>query len=125
MHMSNETMALAREGFAAWQRGDFATIESMLAPTVQWRSFEPGEWDCHSRADVMHVIRERFQQGFARGELEFVDGGADSVVVVAHPESIGGEGWPEETATVITFADGKVQDMRDYRTRDEALGAAG
>ena len=121
--MSDETMELARRGFGAWQQGDFATIEALLDPAVQWRWFEPGEWDCRSRQDVMDVVRERYEQGFARGELEFVDGGEDSVIVVAHPELVGGEGWPAETATVITFRNGKVVGMQDYRTKADALAA--
>ena len=119
--MSDETMALARKGFGAWRQGDFATIEALLDPAVQWRSFEPGDWDCRSREDVMDVVRERDEQGFATGELEFVDGGSDSVSVVAHPATVGGEGWPEETATVLTFRHGKVTDMQDYRTKADAL----
>jgi ketosteroid isomerase-like protein len=121
--MSDMTMELARMGFAAWQQGDFATIEALLDPAVQWRWFEPGEWDCHGRQDVMDVIRERYEQGFARGELEFVDGGQDSVIVVAHPAAVGGEEWPAETATIITFRESKVVDMQDYQTKDEALTA--
>jgi ketosteroid isomerase-like protein len=121
--MSDETMELARTGFGAWQRGDFATVERLLEPGVQWRWFEPGDWDCHSRQDVMDVVRERYEQGFARGELEFVDGGADSVIVVSHPAAVGGDGWPTDTATIITFREGKVVNMQDYRTKDEALAA--
>ena len=122
--MSEETMNLARDGFAAWQRGDFGTLESMLDPGVEWRSFEPGEWDCHSRQDVMRTLRDRYEQGFARGELEFVDGREDSVIVVAHPASVGGEEWPEETATVISFRQRRVTAMQDYRTKEDALAAA-
>jgi len=121
--MSEQTMALAREGFGAWQRGDFATLEAMLDPDVQWHWFEPGEWDCHSRDDVMRTLRERFEQGFAASELEFLDAGEDSVIVVAHPAAVGGEGWPEEAATVITFHQGKVTTMQDHRTKEEALAA--
>jgi len=71
----------------------------------------------------MAVVRERYEQGFARGELEFVDGGDASVIVVAHPSAVGGEEWPAETATVIGFREGKVVDMQDYRTKDDALAA--
>ena len=121
--MSEQIMALAREGFGAWQRGDFATLEAMLDPDVQWHWFEPGEWDCQSRGDVMRTLRERYEQGFAAGELQFLDGGEDTVIVVAHPAAVGGEGWPEEAATVITFRQGKVTTMQDHRTREEALAA--
>jgi ketosteroid isomerase-like protein len=121
--MSEQTMSLAREGFGAWQRGDFATLEAMLDPRVQWRWFEPGEWNCNSRDDVMRTLRERYEQGFAASELEFLDAGEDSVIVVAHPAAVGGEGWPEETATVITFRHGKVTTMQDHRTSADALEA--
>jgi ketosteroid isomerase-like protein len=121
--MSEETMALARQGFDAWQRGDLATIEAMLDPSVQWGWFEPGDWDCDGRDDVLRTLRERYQQGFARGTIDIVDGGPDSVVVVAHAAEIGGTEWPDEVATVITFHEGKATTMRDYRTKEEALAA--
>ncbi len=119
-----EASLIGDERFGTWQQSDFATIEALLDPAVQWRSFELGEWDCRSRQDVIDVVKEWYEQGFARGELEFFDGGEDSVIVVAHPAAIGGEGWPPETATIITFRDSKVVDMQDYRTKDEALAAA-
>jgi ketosteroid isomerase-like protein len=121
--MGDEKMELARRGFGAWRRGDFATVEALLDPGVQWRWFEPGEWDCRSRQDVMAVVRERYEQGFAGAELEFVDGGEDCVIVVAHPAAVVGEEWPVETATVMTFREGKVVNMQDYRTKEDALAA--
>jgi ketosteroid isomerase-like protein len=121
--MSEETMELVQRGLNAWKHGDFAAMETMLDPNVQWRWYEPGEWDCRNRADVMDVVRVRYEQGFARGEIELIDGGPHRVIVVAHPRDIGGEDWPEETATVMTVQDGKVKEMRDYRTKDDALKA--
>ena len=47
----------------------------------------------------------------------------EAVVVVAHPAAVGGERWPEEAATVITFRQGKVRTMQDHRTKEEALAA--
>jgi ketosteroid isomerase-like protein len=121
--MSQQTLELAKRGFAAWREGDFDTVESIMHPDVQWRWYEPGEWDCHSREDVMRVVRERYDQGFAPGDIEFIDGAPDVVIVVAHPREIGGEDWPEETATALTFRDGKVADMQDHRTKEDALAA--
>jgi hypothetical protein len=123
--MSRTPGEVAREGLEAWRAGDFETIEHILDPSVAWRSFEPGEWDCHSRDDVMRTLRERYEQGFARGALQFLDGGGDSVIVVAHPSKIGGPDWPDETATVMKFRGDRVISMRDYRTEAEALVAAG
>lgn len=73
--------------------------------------------------DILRTLRERHKQGFARGELEVLDGGPDVVIVVSHPRDIGGEEWPEETATVISFRDAKIVAMQDYPTRDEAVAA--
>jgi hypothetical protein len=69
--VSSTPTEVAREGMEAWRRGDFETIERMLDPNVEWRWFEPGDWDCHNREDVMQVLRQRFEQGFAKGDMTF------------------------------------------------------
>ena len=119
-----EVMQRAREGFAAWQRGDFEALRPFFAPDVTWRWWEPGEWDCHSREDVMRTLRDRFEEGFHRSELEFVPAGPDRVVVVARPSESGGADWPAEVATLIRFSGPVVVEMRDYRSRREAVEAA-
>jgi ketosteroid isomerase-like protein len=121
--MSEQPMEIAKRGFMAWREGDLEAVESIMHPNVQWRWYEPGEWDCHSRDDVMQVVRERYDQGFAQADIEFVDAAPDVVIVVAHPRELAGDEWPEETATVLTFRDGKVVDMQDHRTKEEALEA--
>lgn len=123
--MSDEAIAVAEEGLDAWRRGDFETVERILDPRVEWRWFEQGEWDCYGRDAVMRTLRERHAQGFARGALEFRDGGEDAVIVVSHPSEIGGSEWPAETATVMRFQGGKVVSMQDYRTEREAIEAVG
>jgi ketosteroid isomerase-like protein len=99
-------------------------IEEMLDPSATWRWFEPGDWDCENREDIVRTLRERYDQGFGEGRMELVDGGPGKVIAVSRPREIGGEEWPAETATVISFREGKVVSMKDYRTRDEALAAA-
>ncbi len=121
--MSSHSLALAEQGLAAWRNGDFETLERLLDPAVEWHWFEPGEWDCHSREDVLSTLRERHARGFAAGELDFRDVGGDTVIVVSHPSEIGGPEWPAETATVMRFRDGKVVSMQDYRTELEAFAA--
>ena len=125
MTSGSSSLALAQHGLDAWRRGDFDALEELFAPGVEWHWFEPGEWDCHSREDVMRTLRERHAAGFAEGRLTFHEAGRDVVVVTAHPSEIGGREWPDETATVIRFRDGKVVAMQDYRTEAEALTAAG
>jgi ketosteroid isomerase-like protein len=123
--MANDLTAIASDGLEAWRRGDFETLERILDPGVEWRAFEPGEWDCHNRDDVMRVLRERYEQGFAKGRLEFQEGGQDALIVVAHPGEIGGEEWPAEVATVMRFRDGRVVSMQDYLTESDAMNAVG
>jgi ketosteroid isomerase-like protein len=121
--MNSKPTEIAREGLEAWRRGDFETIEEILDRNVEWRATEPGESDCHGRDDVMQTLRERYEQGFAKGDLQFRDGGEYAVIVVAHPSEIGGPDWPSETATVIQFRNERVVSMQDYRTEAEALAA--
>src|SRR5207245_4974075 len=109
----------------AWQRGEFAPLEAMLDPEVDLLWWEAGDWDCHSREDVLRLLRERHEQGFAQGRMELIDAGENTVIVVSYPSETGGPGWPEETATVSTFRDGKAIHMQQYRTRTEALQIAG
>jgi len=123
--VSRAAVAIATEGLAAWRRGDFAMLATILDPKVEWTDFEPGEADCHGRDDVMRVLRERYEQGFARGELDLSDAGADTVIAVSHPSAIGGPEWPGETATVMLFRGGVVVSMQDYLSKAEALAAVG
>jgi ketosteroid isomerase-like protein len=121
----NDIRAIAAEGLEAWRRGDFETLERLLDPGVTWGAFEPGEWDCQNREDVMRTLRERYEQGFAKGDVEIREVGDDAIIVVAHPMEIGGPEWPAETATIMRFRDGRVVSMRDYQTEVEAQRAAG
>jgi ketosteroid isomerase-like protein len=114
---------IAREGLEAWRKGDFETIEEILDSNVEWHATEPGEWDWQGREDVMQTLRERYEQGFAKGDLRFLEGGDHAVIVVAHPSEIGGPDWPSEVATVMQFRNERVVSMQDYRTEAEALAA--
>jgi len=71
----------------------------------------------------METLRERYEQGFAKGDLQFREGGEHAVIVVAHPSEIGGSEWPSEIATVMQFRNERVVLMQDYRTEAEALAA--
>jgi ketosteroid isomerase-like protein len=114
---------IAREGLAAWREGDFVAVEEILDLDVVWHATEPGEWDCHGRDEVMRTLRERYEQGFAKGDLQFRDGGEHAVIVVAHPRETGGSEWPSEIAIVMRFRNERVVSMQDYRTEAEAFAA--
>jgi ketosteroid isomerase-like protein len=68
---SSSSLTVAQQGFDAWRRGDFDALEAIFAPDVEWRWFEPGDWDCHSRDDVVRTLRQRHAAGFAEGRLNF------------------------------------------------------
>src|SRR5947209_4721072 len=119
--MSQELVERARVGLEAWQRGEFGALETMLAPEVELLWWDPGEWDCYGRADVMRLLRERHAQGFARGRMELIEAGENRLIMVTYPAEVGGPDWPEETATVITFRGGKAVHMQQHPTLEEAL----
>jgi ketosteroid isomerase-like protein len=121
--MDHRRLQLLRDGLDAWRRGDLDAVEAMFDPAATWHATEPGEWDCRSRNDIVHILRERFEQGFARAEVEVVDARAESAVMISHPSRIGGEDWPDLIATVLNFRGDKIVAMRDYRTAEEALAA--
>ena len=123
--MPSDAIALAERGIEAWRRGDFESLEALLDPAVEWHAIEPGEWDCHSRDEVMRTLRERYEQGFTRGPLDLGETGRPEVLVlVSRPRETGGPEWPEETATLLTFSGDRVVEMRDFPTRGDALRAA-
>ena len=119
--MNSKSTEIAREGWRLGVKGDFETIEEILDRNVEWHATEPWEWDCHGRDDVMQTLRERYEQGFAKGNLQFLEGGEHAVIVVAHPSEIGGADSPcRGTATVMQFRNERVVSMQDYRTEAEA-----
>jgi ketosteroid isomerase-like protein len=122
---SGRAMAAVQGGFDAWRRGDFEHVEALLDPAAEWYAPEPGEWDCHGREDVMRTLRERYDQGFNRVVMRFLEAGEGAVIIVSHPAAVGGADWPEEIATLISLRDGRVFRMQDYRTEAEAVAAAG
>jgi ketosteroid isomerase-like protein len=104
---------LARRGYQALISGDVDAVFELLAPDLSWQGWEPGEGDCHSRAEAMSVIKERLHE-HAIGELEEIIDVDDQRIVVL----------TKQIASVVTIREGKVISIRDYRTKGEALAAA-
>src|SRR2546421_10374777 len=92
----SSSLTVAQQGFDAWRRGDFDALEAIFAPDVEWRWFEPGDWDCHHRDDAIRTLRQRHAAGFAAGRLNFHDAGPDAVGVTAHPGTPAGHEAPPE-----------------------------
>ena len=120
--MSTELLEMARSGLEAWHRGDVDALAPLLDPDVELTWWEPGEWDCHSRDDVLRLLAQRRSEGVNRAEVELIDAGEDVLVSVSH--TVDRPDWPDEPATVIRFRDGKAIEMRQFKSREEALTAA-
>jgi hypothetical protein len=129
--MSTENERLAREGYEAMMHGEIEVVEQLMAPDLTWHWWEHGPWDCQSRDEAMAVIKERMGQR-AIGEMrEVIELDEERVLVVMGlrtdseitPEALGLPEDHDEVANVVTFRDGKVIAMQDFRSKAEALGA--
>jgi len=120
--MSAENVELARRGFVAAARGDFAAIGELLAPDVKWHGGDPSAVDaCHNRDQALHFMRQAIDRGRLGELVDVVDAG-EKVVVVMRPQ---GPGTPELRANVTTFRDGKVVEIVAHDSPESALAAAG
>jgi len=71
---------------------------------------------------VLRVLAERKQEGVNRAKVELIDAGENVLISVSH--TVDRPDWPDEPATVIRFRDGKAVEMRQFKSREEALAAA-
>src|SRR5213079_1926905 len=110
-------------GLQAWQEGNLAALEALLDPDVELNWWEPGEWDCYGRDEVLRLLRARQEEGVSHGKVELIDAGDDTLISVSRRHPDREPDWPEEAATVITFRDGRAVRMQQYRSRAEALSA--
>ena len=123
--MDEELFERARAGLQSWQDGDLSALEELLDPDVELFWWRPGDWDCHSRDEVLRLLRTRQEEGAPRGEVELIDAGDDTLISVTRRSPDRDPDWPAEAATVITFRDGRAVRMQQYRSRAAALSAVG
>jgi ketosteroid isomerase-like protein len=123
--MTERNVELARRGFAAAVRGDFAAIGELLDPEVKWHGGDPAAVGaCRNRDQVLMFMRRSETVGGGRFELvDIVDAG-DKVVVILRPPPEGAEP-AAPVANLTTFRNGKVVEMVHYPSPEAALAAAG
>jgi ketosteroid isomerase-like protein len=121
--MSSKLLEAARPALEAWQRGELEALASLLDPEVELSWWEPGEWDCHGREEVLALLRERVAEG-GTATIELIDAGADAVVSTRTETVAKGPAAGLRPATLITFRDGLAISMRQFRSREEALASA-
>jgi len=122
--MSKGLIENARGGLEAWQRGDVEALAPLLHPEIELTWWEPGDWDCHGRAAVLGLLRERTEGGAGAAEIELIDAGEDAIVTSRVETVPEGPAAGLRPATLIVFRDGLAVTMRQFRDRREALAAA-
>lgn len=108
------TDAVARPietGLAAWRRGDLDGLEQVLHPAVTLKAIHAGPWDCHSRDDVMALLRMRAGQSTDTPRSEVTIEQIDDSTFLAT-----GLSGPQGTATLVTVADDLVVSMQQIST---------
>jgi ketosteroid isomerase-like protein len=121
--MDTELSERARAALVSWQHGDLSALEALLDPEVELLWWKPGEWDCHGRDAVLALLRDRAQRGAGKAEVDLIETG--DALVVSRTEMVTED--PQAStrpATLVTFREGKVISMRQFRGREEALAAA-
>jgi ketosteroid isomerase-like protein len=128
--MSEENVQIVRRLNEAVNRGDVATVIEVLDPGFEWwdREDDPGA--------TVHRGPAGFGQHFAdlgtdvelRVQVkEYIDAG-DYVVTPVRLHGRGkasGTPFEEYEVHVIRLRDGKVTELREFRTKAQALAAAG
>jgi ketosteroid isomerase-like protein len=125
--MSQENVEVVRNFTEAYLRGDHLGAVSYLAPDVV---YEVGQELPARRPDDLVAMWKRWEAEWERIELipeEYIDAGEQVVAVVRYSGRGRGSGIELEDRLfeVYTLRDGKVARKRDFKTRAEALEAAG
>lgn len=127
--MAGRNIEIILGGLAAAVRTqDPGPIGGLLAAELVWEGVEPG-LRCDGPEQALGIIRNRFAAApLTVDAVEVIDAGQHVVVGLRGP---GFNGIPGDVETmgqiysVFTLSDGKVTRWRDYRTRQQALAAAG
>jgi ketosteroid isomerase-like protein len=125
--MSQENVEIVRSFTEAYLRGDHVGAVSYLAPDLV---YEVGQEMPARRPDEVLARWKRWEAEWERIELtpeEYIDAG-DQVVLAVRYSGRGrasGIEFEERLFEVHTLRDGKVARKREFKTRAEALEAAG
>jgi ketosteroid isomerase-like protein len=125
--MSQENVEVVRRTFEYYSRGDYAEAAALLAPDVHW---EIGQELPAQGRDAVRRMWERWDSGWQELETvpeEFIDAGDKVVVSVRYtgrgPAS--GIELDDRIFDVYTLRDGMCVSKIEFKTRREALEAAG
>jgi uncharacterized protein len=125
--MSQENVEVVRRTFEAYNRGDFAEAVAELAPDVVW---EIGQELPALGPAAIKSMWERWEDPWDELETvpeEYIDAGDQVVVTVRYSGRGRGSGIELDDLLfdVYDLREGKIVRKREFKTRAEALAAAG
>jgi len=126
--MSERAMEVVLANYIdAIRRQDIEAVKERMDPDVVHRGVAD-HLLCSDRDEVLDNVRHRMDRrdaGITR--LELTDAGDKALLYVEGPEfrEIGGEALDGNLSVVFTVRDGKIVEMQDYRSRQEALSSVG
>lgn len=112
--------------FGALRHGDFDAAAALLDPEGTWQGLRE-DWVCHRPEEVIQTFRWGLEQRRESDGLEFTRAD-DQVVMGARGPSItevAGEPLEGQIFNRFALRDGRIVWIDDYRSRAEALAAAG
>jgi hypothetical protein len=132
--MSQENVEVVRRAFESFARGDVEAALSIYDPDVEWQTAadEPDTQVYRGADGIRRLISswaELWEAGFeaAAEPQDFIDAG-EHVIVPVHTRTRGrGSGVEVEIweTYLLTFSEGKVIRVCEFRTKEQALEAAG
>ena len=123
--MSQQNVEIVRSFTDAYLRGDHVGAVSHLAPDVV---YEVGQELPLRRPDELLSMWQRWEADWERIELtpeEYIDAGDQVVLAVRYSGRARGIELEDRLFEVHTVRDGKIARKREFKTRSEALEAAG
>jgi ketosteroid isomerase-like protein len=123
--MSQENVERVQRAYAAWERGDYVPQE-FWAEDLEWRASpdDPDTAGTQGRAAVYRVLHDWLDHlGRYQAEFEFTDAGDE--VLVCMRALLADAKAPVLAYHACRVADGKIDRVRAYSHRAEALKGVG
>jgi ketosteroid isomerase-like protein len=119
-------MLVMLDWLAAMRHRDFAALEALYVPDVEWESVRP-HLHCPDRDAVLAILRGYSDQNLAIEALELVTSPVGVVLGARMPalHEVAGAPFDGQVFTLFTIRGGRIIGMKDHFERDEALRAAG
>ena len=129
--MAEANVEIVRRVFESWRVGDPDAAFALMDEEIEWHPAEdePETATLHGKAGVEGLLLEWSTSfdDFQAEPIEFIDGSGCVVVplhITGRMRGSGAEVAIEETI-VFWIRDGKIAEVREFRTKPEALQAAG